>query len=46
MMRFIASGLNNIDIGMVTVLDNYIAGIVGLQEAIFLSWLLYSLILY
>ena len=46
MMSFIASGLNNIDIGMVTVLDNYIAGIVGFQGAIFLSWLLYSLILY
>jgi hypothetical protein len=35
----------NIGKGMVTVLDNYIAGMVGFQVALFLSWLLYSLIL-
>jgi hypothetical protein len=48
MMSFIARGLNvmiNIGKGMVTVLDNYIAGMVGFQVALFLSWLLYSLIL-
>jgi hypothetical protein len=49
MMSFIARGLNvmiNIGKGVVTVLDNYIAGMVGFQVALFLSWLdLYSMIL-
>lgn len=48
MMSFIARELNvmiTIGKGMVTVLDNYIGGIVGFQVALFLSWLLYSLIL-
>jgi hypothetical protein len=38
MMSFIARGLNvmiNIGKGMVTVLDNYIAGMVGFQVALF-----------